>query len=181
MSRIPLPKDRELDAVARAFLSRLPPLNIARMVARTGIAPAFYTGVSAIFDANWFPARDREIMLFRVCRANHSAYEIHQHRAYGGLPVDLVDAILSDNLAGLDPWDRELCGMCDEISEKAKLSEVQVARLVEHYGGYDMACRAILVMSWFNMLSRYVDSTGVPIEDGPNPYAGIVGPASSVS
>ena len=180
MARIPLPENDELDGPTRKFLASLPPLNIARMLARTGIAPAFYTAVSAIFDDHWFPARDREVMLFRICRMNRSSYEIHQHRAYSRLPQAMIDGILSDDLESLDDWTRKLCGLCDEITTDAKLSESSVKSLVDHYGGYNEASKAILVMAWFNMLSRFVDSTGVPIEKGPDPYAGIAGPATSV-
>jgi len=177
--RIPLPSDDELDDGTRRLLSGLPRLNMARMLARTGIAPEIYTTVSAVFDDAWFPKVDREIMLFRVCRANGSDYEIHQHKAYGGLPEPLVDAILSDDVGALDEAQRLICLACDEISEKAKLSVETVQRLIAHYGGYDQACRAIFVMSWFNMLSRYVDSTGIPVEEGPGPYVGITGPAAT--
>jgi hypothetical protein len=118
-------------------------------------------------------------MLFRICRANDSQYEIHRHRAYGGLPEALIDAILSESIDGLTDDHKMLCRACDEICEKAKLDEATVAQLVAHYGGYNQACRAIFVMSWFNMLSRYVDSTGIPVEAGPDPYAGITGPTTS--
>ena len=107
--RLSLPADEELDDEARALLKELPPLNIARMLARTGMAPEFYGCVRRIFDDDWFPALDREIMLFRICRQNKSDYEIHQHAAYGGVDRGLIDAIMSDDLDRLDPWQRELC------------------------------------------------------------------------
>lgn len=178
MARIPLPEDSELDAQTRALLAKLPPLNIARMLARTGIASAFYTTVSAIFDDQWFPAADREIMLFRICRANRSSYEVRQHSAYGGLPEAVIHGILADGLDALDDWQRCLCALFDEITTKAKLSEASVHILTQHYGGYDEAAKAILIMSWFNMLPRFVDSTGVPVEQGPDPYAGTTGPTT---
>lgn len=179
MAKIPLPSDDELDDRTLRCLSGLPKLNIARMLARTGIAPEIFTTVSAIFNDDWFAKADREIMLFRICRANGSEYEIHQHEAYGGLPDALVDAILSDDLRALTEGQRLLCAACDEITDKAKLSDQTVGRLVAHYGGYNEACKAIFVMSWFNMLSRYVDSTGVPVEGGRDPYAGIAGPTTT--
>mgnify|MGYP000212270790 CR=1 FL=1 len=179
MTRIPLPTDEELDARTLAFLKTLPKLNIARMLGRTGIAPEIYTAVSAVFDDAWFPRMDREIMLFRTCRVNDSPYEIEQHRAYGGFDTAMVDAILSDDMDGLTEAQKLICRACDEITAKAKLGEDTVQALVAHYGGYNEACKAIFVMSWFNMLSRYVDSTGIPIEEGPNPYAGISGPATT--
>lgn len=176
--RLPLPRDDELDDRTLELLKQLPPLNIAKMLARTGMAPEFYGCVRVIFDDAWFPEIDREIMLFRICRQNRSEYEIHQHAAYGGFDRAMIDAIMFDDMKGLDPWQRELCRMSDEISAKAKLSPQSVAKLVEHYGDANMASRAIMVMAWFNMLSRFVDSTGVPIEEGTDPYKGIAGPAS---
>jgi class 3 adenylate cyclase len=92
----------------------------------------------------------------------------------------IIDGVLSDDLESLDDWTRKLCGLGDEITTDAKLSESSVKSLVDHYGGYDETSKAILVMAWFNMLSRFVDSTGVPIEEAPDPYAGIARPASVV-
>ena len=44
-----------------------------------------------------------------------------------------------------------------------------------------MAARAIFVMSWFNMLNRFVDSTDVPIEDEPvRDGVGLHGPVQPV-
>ncbi len=63
------------------------------------------------------------------------------------------------------------------MSGDAKLSELSVVELVEHYDGEDGAARAIMVMAWFNMLSRFVDSSGVPVETGEDPYENIAGPA----
>ncbi|MCF8469002.1 MAG: hypothetical protein K9G33_16520 [Sneathiella sp.] len=179
MAKIPLPIDSELDDRTLKFIAGLPGLNIVRMLARTGIAPEIYTTVSAIFNDDWFPRIDREIMLFRTCRVNDSQYEIEQHMAYGGLDRAMVNAILSDGMDGLTEAQKMICRACDEITAKAKLSDGTVQALVRHYGGYNEACKAIFVMSWFNMLSRYVDSTGIPIEDGPDPYAGITGPSTS--
>lgn len=53
--------------------------------------------------------------------------------------------------------------------------------------GLGAADRAFLAtvppVNVWRMLARYVDSTGVPIEEGPNPYAGIDsrGPVAAVA
>ncbi len=177
--RLSLPDDRDLDADSTALLGELPPLNIARMLARTGMAPEFYSCVRRLFDDDWFPAEDREVMLFRTCWNNGSNYEIHQHRAYGGLPPTTVDAILSHDPSSLATWHQVLCRMCDEMSRDAKLTEASVTELVEHYGTENQASRAIMVMAWFNMLSRFVDSSGVPVETGESPYQDVAGPAAT--
>jgi alkylhydroperoxidase family enzyme len=162
--RIPLPEDADLDAADLAFLRTVPPYNVWRMIARTGIAPQFAVPLSAMFDPSWFPELDREIILFRTCFANGSTYEIPQHRAFDIVPGPTVDAILADDLAELDEWPRKLCRLTDEMAREARLTSASVAELVRHYGSENQACKAMLIMSWFNMLSRFVDSTGVPIE-----------------
>lgn len=162
MTRIPVPEDNELDERTRAFIGKLPDLNMVRMLARTGIAPDIYQAVSAIFKDDWFPALDREIMLFRTAYINKSPYEIGFHKAVYSFPEGLVDAVLSDDLGPLEPWHRRLCEMCDEMALETELSQESVAELVAHYGDYNHATRAIFVMSWFNWLSRFADSTGVP-------------------
>ncbi len=90
-----------------------------------------------------------------------------------------VDTILSHDPSGLASWQQVLCRMCDEMSRDAKLTEASVTQLVAHYGTENQASRAIMVMAWFNMLSRFVDSTGVPVETGESPYQDIAGPAAS--
>lgn len=175
MTRIPVPEDRELDERTLKFIGNLPDLNMVRMLARTGIAPELYQSVSAIFQDDWFPALDREIMLFRTAHTNNSPYEIGFHKAVYEFPEGLVDAILSDRLEELEPWHRRLCEMCDEMAVKTELSPASVKELVDHYGGYNEATRAILVMSWFNWLSRFADSTGVPSEP-PEQLAGVKSP-----
>ena len=90
MAKIPLPNDGELDERTLKFIAGLPKLNVVRMLARTGIAPEIYTTISAIFSDNWFPKVRCEIMLFRICRANKSQYEIDQHLAYGGIGRTMV-------------------------------------------------------------------------------------------
>jgi hypothetical protein len=143
MTRIPVPETGELDERTTSFINDLPDLNMVRMLARTGIAPEIYQSVSAIFKDNWFPALDREIMLFRTAWINNSPYEIEFHKAVYEFPDGLVEAILTDNLNKLDPWNRRICEMCDEMALKAKLSAESVEDLVQHYGGYNQATRAI--------------------------------------
>jgi hypothetical protein len=179
MARITLPTDDELDDRALALLETLPKLNVARMLARTGIAPEFYAALGMLFHEDFLAPDDREVILFRVCRNNASTYEIAQHRAFSGFSDEMVEGILEDRLDVLDLWHRSLCLMCDEICKQGRLSEDSVASLMTHYNGPNGACRAIFVMSWFNMLTRYVDSTGVPPESGDNPYGGMTGPAVS--
>lgn len=64
----------------------------------------------------------------------------------------------------LDSRTIELCKLCEEISEKVTLNEASVQQLCDHYGR-NGATQAIWLMSWFNMLARFVSSTRIPIEN----------------
>ncbi|GAA5443055.1 hypothetical protein Misp06_01231 [Microbulbifer sp. NBRC 101763] len=165
MSRIPLASVQDFDNKTQELLQGLPPVNIALMLARTGIAPEIYSVVSALFSDDYLPDDDREIILYRICKDNDSQYEINFHRKTAALPQEIVDIVLSDDLGPLETWHQVLCKACDEITNNAKMSEDSVKAFVDHYGTYDMACRAIFLLSWFNMLTRYSDSTGVPFEN----------------
>ncbi|MFA0809843.1 hypothetical protein [Microbulbifer epialgicus] len=164
MSRIPLASIQEFDSKTQKLLGGLPPVNIALMLARTGIAPEIYSVISALFSNDYLPDDDREIMLYRICKGNDSQYEINFHRKTATLPQEIVNIVLSENITSLNSWHRTLCVACDEITNDAKMTESSVHAFVEHYGSYDMTCRAIFLLSWFNMLTRYSDSTGVPFE-----------------
>jgi hypothetical protein len=71
----------------------------------------------------------------------------------------------------VDPWQRTLCRISDEVALQAKATPQSVQALVAHYGSHNAACRALFIMAWFNMLTRFVDSTGVPLETGEEPHA----------
>ncbi|GAB2874776.1 hypothetical protein ACCI51_05665 [Microbulbifer echini] len=74
MNRIPLASVQDFDGKTQELLSGLPPVNIAVMLARTGIAPEIYSVVSALFSDDYLPDDDREVMLYRVCKDNNSQY-----------------------------------------------------------------------------------------------------------
>ncbi|WP_299581337.1 hypothetical protein [uncultured Microbulbifer sp.] len=164
MNRIPLASVQDFDGKTQELLSGLPPVNIAVMLARTGIAPEIYSVVSALFSDDYLPDDDREVMLYRVCKDNNSQYEINFHKKTASLPQEIVDIVLSEDVSPLETWYQILCKACDEITNDAKMTEDSVRAFVEHYGSYDRACRAIFLLSWFNMLTRYSNSTGVPFE-----------------
>ncbi len=56
-TRIPMPADSDLDEANLAFLQRVPPYNVWRMIARTGLAPQFSQPLAVMFTPDWFPPR----------------------------------------------------------------------------------------------------------------------------
>ncbi|MFJ3230806.1 hypothetical protein [Streptomyces sp. NPDC086787] len=180
LPKLDLPTDAELDARTAGFLESLPRMNVWRMIARTGVVREYQAVLAVMFGPDWIPGADREVIALRTFRQNASDYEIPQHFVLAesaGIPREATRAVLDDQLDRLEPWFRQLCHMVDSMSGRAKLTEEQVGELVSHYGSQDKAAQAIMTMAWFHMLTRFVDSTGVPADEGPDAYAGLSTPA----
>ena len=166
---IPLPSRRDPDGVAPEVVRKLegmPSLNVPWMLARTGWLDEIMATLAAMFDPNGFPARDREIMALRISAFLGAEYPVPQHKEFAraaGMSQQEIRAVIEGDCSRLDSWTGELCRICEEISKAVTLSEASVQRLSDHYGS-NGATQAIWLMSWFNMLARFVSSTRVPIE-----------------
>jgi 4-carboxymuconolactone decarboxylase len=165
---IPLPKDADLSDDARAALASLPPLNVFRMMAN---APAslrpFLEFAGSILLGSELDARKREIAVLRVAHVTGSGYEWTQHERLGrnlGLGDEEIAAIAVDGaVTGLDEEGRLLCRVADEISRDVRLGDEALAQIVDRYG-VRQATELIVCCSYFNMLSRFLESTRVELE-----------------
>jgi alkylhydroperoxidase family enzyme len=165
---IGLPTDDELPANIRETLANLPPLNIFRMLARLpdSFRPFLELGGSLLGDAE-LGARTREIAILRVAHATNASYEWAQHVQLArnvGVSDAEIEAIGSDDPAGaLGPEDAMVCRVADEISGDVRLSDEALALLLERYEAR-AACSLILCVSYYNMVSRFLESTRVELE-----------------
>jgi alkylhydroperoxidase family enzyme len=172
---IPLPKDDELPAQVRDALANLPALNIFRMLGRLpeSFRPFLQLGGSLLGDPNVDP-RIREIAILRVARATGAGYEWTQHEQLGrsvGVTDADIEAVRSDEPeATLDSEAALVCRVADEISRDVRLSDEALALLLERYE-IEQACSIILCVSYYNMVSRFLESTRVEIES-ESPLAG---------
>lgn len=168
--RITLPGDAELTPEIKKTLAAYPPLNVLRMAAR---APASFQSLvefaMSILLESEFDARKREIAVLRVAHVTNSGYEWTHHVTVGkqfGLTDAEIAAIAADGpVAGLDAEGNLLCRVADEISREIRLSDAALEEIVGRYGERQ-ATELILCCSYFNMLSRFLESTRVPLEDG---------------
>ena len=187
--RIPLPSDEELPAEVSELLAALPPLNVFRMVAN---APAsfrpFMEFAASILIHSEFDPRKREIAVLRVAHVTRSEYEWAQHVRLGrnlGLKDEEIEAIACDGAVdGLDEEGNLLCRVAEEISRDVRLSDDALAEIRKRYGVRG-ASELILCCSYFNMLSRFLESMGVPLEEedliGSGTPSSIAGSAGSLA
>ena len=66
----------------------------------------------------------------------------------------------------LDPEGNLLCRVADEISRDIRLSDEALSQILDRYG-VRQATELIFCCSYFNMLSRFLESTRVELEREP--------------
>ena len=166
--RIPLPSDDELTSEHRQLLTKVPPLNVFRMVAGTqrGLRPFLQLGAAALSSS--MDARRREIAVLRVAHATRAGYEQAQHERLArlaGVTEEEIAAIAAEEpVSSLDDEANLICRVADEVSRDVRLSDEALARLIERYGARE-ASDVILLVSYYNMVSRFLESTRVELEE----------------
>lgn len=169
MVHVPLPDDSELTDDIRDALASIPPFNIFRMIANTPASFRPLTDLAAsILLRSEFDARKREIAVLRTAHVTNSLYEWTQHvRIASNLGVTdaEIEAIQADGaVSSLDEESNMLCRVADEIARDVRLSDEALQWALDRYGVRE-ACELILCCSYFNMVSRILESTRVPLEE----------------
>jgi hypothetical protein len=78
-----------------------------------------------------------------------------------------IEAIRSQEpVAGLDEECNLICRVADEVSRDVRLSDEALAQIIDRYGARE-AAELILLVSYYNMVSRFLESTRVEVEDEP--------------
>ncbi len=165
---IPLPSieslPKEIKEIVQAF-----PLNIFLMTAN---APASFKGLgelarSILFESEFDPKK-REIAVLRVAHVTRSLYEWTHHVAVAkltGLTDDDIEKIKDEEpVVSLGDEGNLLCRVADEISQNVKLSDEALTQILSRYGVRG-ATELILCVSYFNFVSRFLESTRVELED----------------
>ena len=172
--KMPLPDENELPEKIKQKLSELPPLNVIKAMTNTPASfEAFIMfGNSVLFESRFDP-RKREIAVLRVAHLTQASYEWHHHVAVGkqtGLTDEEIEKIAVDGpVAGLDEEGNLLCRVAEEITHNVRLSDEALSLILDRYGRQE-AAELILCCSYFNMVSRFLESNRVEIEkDLPTP------------
>jgi 4-carboxymuconolactone decarboxylase len=166
--RIPLPDIDSLPSDIKETIQAAPS-NVGLMIAN---APASFKSwsefaISILFQSNFDP-RKREIAVLRVAHVTRSRYEWTHHvtlaKAYG-LTEDVIRTIATeDPVTSLGEEGNLLCRVADEISYDVRLSDEALSLILDRYG-VRSATELILCISYFNFLSRFLESTGVELEE----------------
>jgi 4-carboxymuconolactone decarboxylase len=166
--KIPLPTDEDLQPEVRELLANLPPLNVFRMVAGAprAVRPFLELGGAVLSTA--LDARRREIAVLRVAHATRAPYEWAQHAQLArnvGVTDAEIDAIDKEEpVASLDEECNLICRVADEVTREVRLSDEALEQIIDRYGPRESA-EMILLVSYYNMVSRFLESTRVQVEE----------------
>jgi alkylhydroperoxidase family enzyme len=115
-----------------------------------------------------FDARKREIAILRVAQVTRASYEWFQHvivaRRVGVTDEEIEKIAVAGPVTGLDEEGNLLCRVADEISNEVRLGDDALQQILDRYGTRQ-ATELILCISYFNMLSRFLESTRVELEE----------------
>jgi alkylhydroperoxidase family enzyme len=166
--RIPFPNDEDLDPEVRDLLAVLP-LNLVRALANAPVSiKEFMDMGGSILMRSAFDARKREIAILRVAHVTKARYVWHHHVAIGkttGITDHEIQKIACDGpVQSLDEEGNLLCRVADEISLHVRLSDDALSQIIEQYGNQG-ATELILCCCWFNLVSRFTESTRVEVEE----------------
>lgn len=169
MPKVPLPSDEELTPEVKNVLDNMPPLNVFRMVGHLPkcFRPFMALGGSLLGDPA-IETQTREIAILRVAHVTGAAYEQAQHEQLArnvGIGEEVIAALkIDDPSAALDEDGALAARVAEEISRDVRLSDEALAQLIERYGTAG-AASMVLCVGYYNMVSRFLESMRVEIED----------------
>jgi hypothetical protein len=141
---------------------------VIKMFAGTGDLYEATTGlVRAVFQTNGIDPRSREVIILRSAKILNVPYEWQANAkmaANTGLSQDEIRAMTSDGpVSGINPDYVLLSKATDELSTTGTLTDMTLAEMMRRYD--QTTCRKfILMISWFNLLSRFLNGCRVPLE-----------------
>jgi len=181
MARLPYPDLKTLASETRAFFSKLPALNIFRMLAGgEGLLPVFVRlGNYLLYKSKLDPIL-REIAIIRVGVLSKASYEVFQHERIGrglGMSDRLIAAIhRGPDDPGFDELQRLVMRFTDEVVTNVRASDGTFQALAARLSLRELQELTISI-GYYMMVSRFLETLGVDIEASADPKATPVAPA----
>ena len=165
---IPLPDD---DAIRRVIGESYDPamaLNVVKMFAGTEDMFAATVGlVKAVFSAAGIDPKLRQIIILRAAKVLNAPYEWQANvpmSLNNGLTQAEIDAAAADGpVTGIGPDYVLVCRATDEMSNTGTLTDDTLQALRDRFGDV-LARKFVLIISWFNLLSLFLNGCRVPLE-----------------
>src|ERR1700689_3121032 len=165
---VPLPSEEELTRVIGKSYDSNKTLNVIKMFAGTDdMYPAVVGFIKAIFQARGVNPKLREMIVLRVAAKYHVLYEWQAQSTLAtnvGLSLEEIQAAASDDaIESIDADYRLAWQATDEICVEGTLRDETLQQLLARHGD-TMTRKIILIISWFNLLSCFINGCRVPLE-----------------
>jgi alkylhydroperoxidase family enzyme len=165
---IPLPADETVRRVIGNSYKPERTLNVIKMFAGTEDMFAATIGlVKAMFQTSGIDPKLREMIILRAATVLDSPYEWQantQMAKNAGLSSEEIDAAGADGpVTGINPEYVLVCKATDELSKSGTLRDETLGELLEKYGD-TITRKLVLMIAWFNLLSRFLNGCRVPLE-----------------
>ncbi len=171
MPRIPYADPAKLSESKQRML-RMVPANVMRMMANA--SDPVFDGFGALSGAfvggdSPLPPKLREIAILRVGYLSNAAYEVFQHEALArhvGLSDAQIAAIKAGGAAGaaLGEAGAAVLAFTDDLVKNVRAGDETLAAVREHLDDIQLV-DLILVTGLYMMVSRFLETTGVEIDD----------------
>jgi alkylhydroperoxidase family enzyme len=165
---VPLPTEEDLRRVIGISYDSDKTLNVMKMFAGTDdMYPAVVGFIKAVFEAHGVNPKLREMIVLRVATKYHVLYEWQAQstlaRNAGLSPQEIHAAASDDAIEGIDADYRLAWKATDEICIEGTLCDETLCQLLARYGEI-VTRKLILIISWFNLLSCFINGCRVPLE-----------------
>jgi alkylhydroperoxidase family enzyme len=165
---ISLPPEEDIERVIGKGYNGAIALNVIKMMAGTEDMYSTTVGfIDALFRTTGVNPRTREMIMLRAAKVLNSPYEWQANVALGkniGLTTEEIEAAACDGpVTGIDPEYVLVCRATDELSTQATLTDATLSELLSRYGDV-VSRKLILMIGWFNLLSRFLNGCRVPLE-----------------
>ena len=111
--------------------------------------------------------RLREVIVPRCAQLLDCPYEWQANMVMApnaGVTAEEIAAVGADRpVESRDPAIRRICKATDELTRDATLQDATLAELIAAHGPR-VASKYIVAIAWFNLLSRFLNATRVPLE-----------------
>jgi alkylhydroperoxidase family enzyme len=165
---IPLPSDEAVRRIIGKSYDPESTLNVIKMFAGTeDLYEATIGLVKAIFQTEGIDPKLREMIILRAAVILDAPYEWQANTQMArntGLSSKEIEAAATDGpVTGIDPEYLLVCKATDELSTTATLRDETLTELLSKYGE-TITRKIVLMIAWFNLLSRFLNGCRVPLE-----------------
>jgi alkylhydroperoxidase family enzyme len=165
---IPLPSDEAVRRIMGKSYGPEKTLNVIKMFAGTeDMFEATIGLVKAIFKAEGIEPKTREMIILRAAKVLDAPYEWQANTQMArniGLSSKEIDAAATDGpVTGINPEYVLVCQATDELSKTGTLRDETLSELLDKYGD-TISRKVVLMIAWFNLLSRFLNGCRVPLE-----------------